>query len=360
MEHGPSFFERVVFNPKDHLTLIGRYFGSIRTIVLIILTLSGAGLVTYLTLPRELNPSIKIPIVFIATTYPGASPDDIESLITIPLEDAVSGLKGVSKVTSSSNEGASTITVEFLSGTNPDQAKQDIQSALDTVTDLPEDATTPAIQVLDFQNQPVINFMVVGSDPTSLENFSDTLKDNLKNLSSVEKVILNYRKDPEISLILDPAKIHAYHLNVQDIAGSTAGALQSNPGGSLDGKHTSFALSQDRAIQTLEDVRALPLSVDGTVIPLGEVARVEERPSVNAHEAFASIGGQEPTRAITFSVYKTDEADATLAVAEIRDTFTRLNTSYHNQFTLEAIFDGSQEIKKSFDQLFHDFFSTLR
>ncbi|MCW1887937.1 MAG: efflux RND transporter permease subunit [Candidatus Moranbacteria bacterium] len=360
MEHGPSFFERVIFNPKDHQTLIGRYFTSIRTIVLIILTLSGSGLVTYLTLPRELNPSIKIPIVFVATAYPGASPDDIESLITMPIEDAVSGLKGVSKVTSSSNEGASTITIEFASGTDPDQAKQDIQSALDTVNELPEDTLTPSVQVLDFQNQPVINFIVTGNtDTASLQNFSDILEERLKDLSSVEKVALTYRQDPEISIILDSAKINALGLNVQAIAQSTRAALQSNPGGSLDGNQTSFSLSQDRSLKTTEDIRHLPLTISDTLIPLGEVAQIEERPSVNAREAFVSIGGQEPTQAITFSVFKTDGADATATVTEIRQAFEKLNQSHQNQFILEATFDGSQEIKKSFDQLFHDFFLTV-
>ena len=360
MEHGPSFFERVVFNPLDHKTLIGRYFRSIRTIILIILTLAGAGLVTYLSLPRELNPSIKIPIVFVATSYQGAGPDDIESLVTIPLEDAVSGLSGVSKVTSTSNEGNSTIVVEFASGTDPDQAKQDIQSAVDTVTDLPEDADSPAIQVLDFQNQPVINFMVSGTtDPTSLENFSDILEDRIKDLPAIESVDLNYRKDPEISLILDPAKINSLNLDIRSVAQGAAAALQSSPAGSLDGNSTSFALSQDQTLRSAEDILALPILVNNKVIPLSEVARIEERPTVNSREAFASVEGREPARAITFSAFKTDSVDATVAVEQIRQAFEELNKVHGSQFTFEPIFDGAREIKKSFDQLFHDFFLTV-
>lgn len=360
MEHGPSFFDRVVFDPKDRDTLIGRYFRSIRTILLIILTLSGAGLVTFFSLPRELNPSIKIPIVFVATGYPGAGPEDIESLVTIPLEDSVRGLSGVSTVTSTSSEGSSSITVEFVSGTDPDQAKQDIQSAVDTVTDLPEDADTPRIQVLDFENQPVINFMVTGStDPASLANFADTLEDRVKDLSDVESVSLNYRKTPEISLILDPKKIVALDLDIQSVSRSAEAALQSSPAGALGSKANSFALSQDRSLYSLEDIRTLPISVSGKVISLGDVARIEERGTVNSREALASIGGQEPTRAITFSVFKTDEADATAAVEQIRQAFDELNAAHGSQFAYEPLFDGAKEIQKSFDQLFHDFMLTI-
>ncbi|MEK9173739.1 MAG: efflux RND transporter permease subunit, partial [Patescibacteria group bacterium] len=160
-------------------------------------------------------------------------------------------------------------------------------------------------------------------------------------------------------IILDPAKINSLHLDIKSVAEGAALALQSSPAGSLDGKSTSFTLSQDQTLQSAEDILALPLLVSGRVVSLGEVARVEERPQVNSRVAFTSIAGQEPTRAITFSAFKTDEIDATVAVDQIRVAFNELNTAHGSQFTFEPVFDGAREIKKSFDQLFHDFFLTV-
>jgi multidrug efflux pump subunit AcrB len=78
MEKESSFFDRLTFDPKLNKSFISGYFRSTRTIILIVLTLSGAGLATFFSLPKELNPNIQIPIVFVATPFPGAGPEDIE------------------------------------------------------------------------------------------------------------------------------------------------------------------------------------------------------------------------------------------------------------------------------------------
>src|SRR5688572_28872824 len=97
-------------SPAERTGFISKYFSNIRTIILIVLTLVGAGIVVFYSLPKELNPSIKIPIVNVVTVYPGASPSDVKELITVPLEDSVTGLSGLTKSTSSSQEGISVIT----------------------------------------------------------------------------------------------------------------------------------------------------------------------------------------------------------------------------------------------------------
>jgi multidrug efflux pump subunit AcrB len=133
-------------------TGITGYFSRIRIVILIALILSGAGLASYATLTKELNPNIQIPIVFVTTILPGSDPEDMEQLITIPIEDALENLSDVTKTTSTSQESVSHITLEFASGTDPDKAKNDVQSALDSVTVLPKDAKKPNVQVLEFQN----------------------------------------------------------------------------------------------------------------------------------------------------------------------------------------------------------------
>ena len=186
MEKESSFLDRLTFDQGLNRTMIASYFKNIRTIILIVLTLTLAGLTTFFSLPRELNPNIQIPIVFVSTFFPGAGPEDVEKLVTIPLEDAVSGLSGVQKVSSVSQENISTLNIEFSSGTDPEQAKQDVQSALDSVNDLPQDAEDSKIQVLDFQNQPVLTFVLTGSvDDASLNRLADTLEDRMQDLSSV-------------------------------------------------------------------------------------------------------------------------------------------------------------------------------
>ncbi len=360
MQKESSFLERLTFDQGLRDTLIASYFRNVRTIILIVLTLTGAGLVTFFSLPRELNPNIQIPIVFVATPFPGAGPEDVEKLVTVPLEDAVNGLSGVEKVSSVSKENVSTLNIEFSSGTDPEKAKSDIQSAIDGVNDLPEDAETPQVQVLDFQNQPVINFVLSGNvDGATLSRISDTLEERLKDLSGVESVSVSYRREDEINVILKPEVLTEKNLRPLTIASSIQSAISNHPAGNVSTDHTSFALTQSTAATSVADLRALPIVLNGDTIPLGTVATITQEPARNAPESFYADHDTTATRGIVFSVFKTDNADATETVASILDTATKLRTEYHDSFLFEPVFNGAQEIKKSFDQLFHDFALTI-
>lgn len=355
-----SFLSRLSFDVSLEKTPIARYFTSIRAILLIILTITGAGLATFLSLPRELNPNIQIPIVFVSTAFPGAGPEDIESLVTIPLEDATSGLSGVQTVTSTSQDNVSTISIEFTSRTDPQKAKNDVQSAIDTVTTLPDDAKKPEVRVLDFQQQPVLQFLIATSaDAGSLVSFANTLEDRLKDVSGVESVSVNYRKDSEVTIALKPENLREKHLSLQAVTQSISAAINNFPAGSVQTDRTTFALSQDTAAQSVAELRNLPLNVDGQILPLGEIASVQEQPAVNKPEAFFADTRTSGTRAITFSVFKTDTADTAETVAAVNTVVNQLRAPYGDQFIFQTYFDGAQEINKSFTQLFHDFSLTI-
>src|SRR3989344_9679331 len=157
MDTTSSYLKKLKLDPKLLASWVAKYLMNMRLVILIILMISAFGIQSYMSLPRRLNPDIKIPIVLISTVLPGANPTDVESLLSIPIEDAVRGVTGVKTVTSTSRESVSIASIEFESGFDPDKARDDIKSAVDTVTDLPEDAITPNVQKLDFENQPIWN-----------------------------------------------------------------------------------------------------------------------------------------------------------------------------------------------------------
>lgn len=339
---------------------VARYFSDIRTIILIVITLMGAGVVIFFNLPKELNPSIKIPIVTISTVYPGANPEDVKELVTIPLEDSVSGLKGITKTTSTSQEGLSLITLEFTSSTDPDQAKQDVQGRIDTVNDIPEDALDSAIQVVDFQNQPVITFALTGkTDPQSLRVAVREMEEGLKNLSVVERVSLQYNQPLEVSITLKQNDAKTAGLNPFTLNTAIEKALANIPGGNLATDKNTFALGINRALFSVEDIRQLPVDINGQTLLLGDVATIEEKPAPNNPHAWYATQDTPVAPAVFFSVFKTDSADATTAVDNIYAELDTLNQKHGSVFTIAPIFDGAKEIKKSFDQLFHDFFLTV-
>lgn len=241
---------------------IAGYFSRIRVVSLIAIILSGAGLTSYVTLTKELNPNIQIPIVFVTTLLPGTDPEDMEQLVTIPLEDALENLSGVTKATATSQESVSHITLEFVSGTDPDTAKNDVQTALDSVTTLPKDAEKPNIQVLDFQNQPSLILAVTNrnGEQASLEHFADALKETVKDLSGVERVALSYRNEPVIQVAITPETIDTYRLSVPALGASIGSALDNHPSGSLQSTNTKYTLGIEKLADSASDIRSLPLS----------------------------------------------------------------------------------------------------
>lgn len=346
--------------PMEKTGFIARYFANIRTIILIVLTLAGAGAVVFYGLPKELNPDIKIPIVTIATAYPGASPTDVKELVTVPLEDAVTGISGLTKSTSSSQEGISVITLEFTSNSDPDKVKQEVQDKVDTVNDLPQDALDPSVQVVDFQDQPVLYFALTGSvDPQTLRLAADELETTIKDIPSVEKVLLSSELPLEVTVTLDQSKIRSENLDTVTLANTLKNVLNNAPGGSIATETNSYAFGIDRSVYSLEELRALPITVGDKTFLLGDLATIEEKPAANSKGSWYGNKDVAVAPATLFSVYKTDEANATQTVESIHEAIATVNKKYGSVLIAESLFDGAKEIQKSFDQLFHDFFLTV-
>ncbi|MCL5970046.1 MAG: efflux RND transporter permease subunit, partial [Patescibacteria group bacterium] len=189
MANKTSYLRQLRFDEKLRNTIVAKYISNPRLVILLVLVIVFTGIFSFINIPKVLNPDVKIPIVIVSTALPGAGPQDIESLVTIPLEDSISGLPKIDTVTSGSQDSVSIITVQFLSGVDPDKAKQDVQSAVESVTNLPKDSMTPKVQKLDFQNVPVWSFNITSSsDLASLMQFSVDLENKLKDVRSIDHV----------------------------------------------------------------------------------------------------------------------------------------------------------------------------
>ncbi len=360
MSYTKSFFERLHFDETLRNGLIGRYFQSTRTIVLITATIIIAGVASYSSLKKELNPDIQIPTVIIATAFPGAGPEDVEDLVTIPIEDAVNGLSDVTRVTSSSQESFSSIVVEFSSTVDPEKAKSDVQNAVDRVTTLPEATQDPSVEVIDFTNQPVMLFALSApGDEAALPNIADELLDQIKALPAVEKVSLTYRRDPEISVILTPETIAAHRLSVAVLARAIESALGNFPGGTIAADGTTLSLDQEKSVDSVEALRRLPIAIGGETVPLGSLAVIVEEEAPGTLPAYVLSHKHDTSRAIFFSAYQTENADTRESIDSIEETIAAYQTASPVKFEVSTYFNGAEEIDKSFSQLQRDFLITF-
>lgn len=348
-----SYLQKINYDPKLENSWIGKYLRNPRLFILIVLAIIFLGVASFFSLPRRLNPEVNIPIVTVTTALPGASPQDVESLVTVPLEDNLTSVSDVDRMSSSSTNSFSAITLEFASGVNPDDARTDVQSAVDSVS-LPTDATTPTVTRLNFENTPVWSFVLTGKDEASLMRYSKSLSGRLKNEPAIKEVSVAGQNAQEISVVLRPEAISTYGLNPQLLSGLITQNLATFPAGSVQTETNSFQLTIDPAIHDIDDIRALVLSVNGNSVPLGDIADIALSAKPGQGQSFYGQKDKEITPSVRFDVYKTDAADINQAAKEAEEV-VEASLEETQGFTIATIYNTSEQINEQFDHLVRDF-----
>jgi multidrug efflux pump len=179
------------------------------------------GMFSYNKMPRELMPEIVVPYIFIQTVYPGNSPEDIENLITRPIEKELKGMQGAKKVTSASYQDVSTIVVEFNTTIPVKQALQDTKDRVDkSISKLPNDLQTdPLVMDLDFSEFPIVNVNLSGEySMRDMKKYAELLQDEFEGLREISEVSIRGIDEREIQVNVDPFKLEATGLTFEDIA----------------------------------------------------------------------------------------------------------------------------------------------
>lgn len=360
MEEKRSYLEQLKFDPKLNKGIIASYLTNFRFVLLLILTIAVMGLFSYFNLPRRLNPEVKIPIVLVSTVLPGAGPQDVESLVTIPLEDTLSGLEGVNTTTSSSQDNVSAISIEFNSGYDPEKAKDNVQSAIDSVTKLPTDAQTPKVVKIDFENQPIWQFLITtDSDTSSLISFANNLKDKIEKVPTVKEVNITGTEEQEIQVLVKPEAQNEFKIDPLALSRAVQAAVPSYPAGSINTQNSSFTLTIDPTIKSTQDLRHLKVNLQGTTHTLGDIAQIQEKSKPTQAKTFYATNTTLPQRAIAVSVFKTSTANIDKAATDAKIVTDQTLKSYNNRFQIITIQDVSNEVNKQFKGLIGSFRDTI-
>ncbi|HVA96710.1 MAG TPA: efflux RND transporter permease subunit [Candidatus Acidoferrales bacterium] len=355
-----SYLKQLKFDPKLNNLLIAGYLRNPRLVILLILLALIFGIFSFVNLPRVLNPNINIAIVTISTSLPGAGPDDVESLLTIPVEQSVSNVANIDTLTSTSTNSQSSVTIQFLSGVDPDKATSDVQTAVQSVSNLPKDATTPHVQKLDFQNTPVWIFTVTGQDPASLIRFGRGLRDDLKDVATINTVSTDGLDNQEIQVTIKPEAITTYGINPQTLSQTITSAINSQPAGTINSSQSSFALTIDPTITTMQDLRDLQIGLNnGTSAKLSDIADVAIRQQPGVPDSYVADLHHKATQAVTFSIFKKSTANITTADQDAHDAVAKYTAKYPGQFTISSVIDSGAMIDRQFNDLVRDLIVTF-
>ena len=207
------------------------------TVMVLLVLLIITGIYSYMVLPRESSPDITIPYVFVNTTYEGVSPQDMEKLITLPLERKLKGLSDVEELRSTSSEGQSVVAIKFLPKVDIDDALQKVRDKVDQAKpDLPADLPDePVITEVNFSDIPVIQ--VVLSGPFSLKrlkNLAEDLQDSIESVQGVLKAEIVGGLEREIHVEFDLNRVRSYNVPFSTLVGAVRDANVNMPSGSVD------------------------------------------------------------------------------------------------------------------------------
>jgi CzcA family heavy metal efflux pump len=214
------------------------------TVLLVALCVTVFGIVTYVTLPREAAPDVEIPFVMVTTPYPGVAPEDIESLITNPIENELSGIQDLKKLSSTSAEGVSLITLEFEPEANIDEALQRVRDRVSTAENkLPADAEDTSVNEISFSDFPIMIVTIAGPvDEELLKRLGEDLQEEIKRVPGVLDAKLSGGRDREIRVQVDPIRLEHYALKMGDIINAIRDENVNIPGGDLAVGDANFLL----------------------------------------------------------------------------------------------------------------------
>lgn len=356
-----SYLDRLEFPEQLANTAVAKYLGNIRLVAILVIGIILFGASSFASLPRRLNPEVKIPIVTIVTALPGASPEEIESLITIPLEQKITSADGVDSIASTSQDSISIITTQFLSNVSPDDARDEVQRHVDTVSDLPDDASDPEVKALDFENAPVWEFVVTSTSHSraSLERLVTELEDRLEDLSSIDTLIINGLETEEIQVIVSPEQMAEVGLQPFQLRTAIAAVTSSAPAGTTATARNSYGVAIDSPVTSIEGLRALPLSIDNNIYQLSDIAEVLSRPAPRQLRTYYGEQTGKLDPAVTVGVYKTAGADILEAEEVARAVVTTFAAENQNTIEITTLTSNAKDIDEQFSTLVGNFTTTI-
>ncbi|NOZ02131.1 MAG: efflux RND transporter permease subunit [Deltaproteobacteria bacterium] len=254
------------------------------TFGMVYLIVVGFGLFSLSRLQLDLYPDISFPTVIVITSYIGANPDDIETLVTRPLEGAVASVKGVKELNSDSKQGVSLINIEFEWGQDMEQAETDVRRAIDMVKGLlPDDTDAPIVFAFDPSMQPVVMMMISGSGTLDeLRSVADDeIAPRLERLDGIASAEAAGGLEREIHVTLDPTKIEAFGLDVNQVVAAIYQENRQEPGGYVEQGSLEFDIHTLGKYQSVDEIGEIAIGArktDSGPVPLRlkEVAAIED------------------------------------------------------------------------------------
>ena len=272
-----------------------------RLTISVMLFLMLSGTLAYISIPKEAEPDIQIPILYVSLGYEGISPEDSERLLLRPMETALKSIQGIKQMTATAYQGGGNVLLEFQAGADLEKALTDVRNKVaDTRGELPDGADEPSVNEVNISEFPVLVVTLSGDVPERvLSATARALRDRIEEVPGVLDAALQGVREDLVEVIIDPAKLSAYDLRLDALIGGFGANNRLIAAGSMEGDEGRYAIKVPSLIETIGDLEDLPIVATGNaIVRTRDLAEI--RPTLKDPETVTRLDGR-PAVAIEVS-----------------------------------------------------------
>ncbi|WP_102223970.1 efflux RND transporter permease subunit [Acidimangrovimonas sediminis] len=319
-----------------------------RLTISILVFLMIAGAMAYISIPKEAEPDVQIPIIYVSMHYTGISPEDSERLLLRPMESKLKNISGIKKMTSTAYQDGGNVLIEFQAGANLDKALTDVRNGVqDAKPKLPDGTDEPEVHEVNLSEFPVLVVTLSGDVPEqALAVAARELQDRLEEVPGVLEAKLQGVRDDVAEVTIDPAKLSSYGLRADQLIQGVQANNQLVAAGALEGRQGKYAVKVPTLIETINDVADLPIVADGNAtVTARDIATV--RMTQKDPETITRLNGKP---AVAIEISKRVGAN----LIETVDTVKTITNDFAKILPKGAVVTFSQDKSDNIRQLLSD------
>lgn len=313
-----------------------------RTVLSVLMLLLISGIYAYVTIPKESDPDINIPVVYVSMSYEGISPEDAERLLVRPVEQEVRSIEGIKELTATAYQGGANVVLEFEAGFDSDKALDDVRQKVDDARpDLPDGVDEPTVHEVNFSLFPVLVVTLAGDIPErSLLSMARDLQDELEAIPTILEANIAGDREELLEIVIDPLRLESYNLDVNEVVSLISRSNRLIAAGNLDTGQGRFAIKVPGLFETAKDVWDMPIKTNGDAVvrfsDIGMIRRTFKDP-----ESFARVDGK---NAIAIEVVKRTGENIIETIDAVKATVSEAKTTWPNSIEISYSQDRSEDI----------------
>ena len=313
-------------------------------VFIMVLVISIAGFKAYKSIPREAAPDIQIPLLIVSIPFPGASPEDVESLISNKVEQELKTIKNLKEISSTSSEGVAVLTLEFTSDFDISEARTKVREKMDQIKpDLPADAEDYQVTEINLSEQPLMILNLAGDmGLLGLTELADEVKEEIEGIPGILEVRRAGGLEKEIRVYVNPDKLNYYKLALNQVSSSISNENTNLPGGTITMGPTKYMIRVPGEFISPEGINEALISAPNQVpVRVKDIARV-----VFGYKEVTSKSRLDGLESVSLSIVKRSGENLLAIRDEVKSIIQRLEKDYKEDVKFSILSDQGERVQQ--------------